>query len=90
LLTRLPTDERVTACDALALFDECFAETAALQRSIADALATCARPGIVGGAVHDAIVALAAIDHGLILLTRDERALPTYAALGVDLEWIPT
>jgi predicted nucleic acid-binding protein len=37
---------------------------------------------IAGGAVYDALVGLAAADHGLTLATRDARAKPTYEAVG--------
>jgi predicted nucleic acid-binding protein len=40
---------------------------------------------IAGGAVYDGLVALAAQEHHLALATRDERARPTYAALGVTV-----
>jgi predicted nucleic acid-binding protein len=38
---------------------------------------------IAGGAVYDALVGLAAIEHGVELGTRDARARATYEALGV-------
>ncbi len=34
--------------------------------------------GIAGGAVHDALTALAAVEHGVSLATRDVRAKATY------------
>jgi predicted nucleic acid-binding protein len=41
---------------------------------------------IGGGSVYDALVAAVARQHGLPLVTRDLRAVPTYRALQVDLE----
>jgi hypothetical protein len=41
---------------------------------------------IAGGAVYDALVALAALANQMVLLTRDARALSTYAAIGVRIE----
>ena len=41
--------------------------------------------GIGGGAVYDALVAAAAIEHGLPLVSRDQRALQTYQTMGADL-----
>ncbi len=41
------------------------------------------RLGIAGGAVYDAIVALAALEHGAALATRDARAKATYETVGV-------
>jgi predicted nucleic acid-binding protein len=41
------------------------------------------RLGIAGGAVYDALVALAALEHGADLVTRDARAKATYDTVGV-------
>ena len=38
--------------------------------------------GISGGAVYDALVGLAAAEHGSVLATRDARARSTYEAVG--------
>jgi hypothetical protein len=43
------------------------------------------RLGIAGGAVYDALVALAAAEHGARLATRDARAKPTYETVGVPV-----
>jgi predicted nucleic acid-binding protein len=39
--------------------------------------------GIAGGAVYDALVGAAAVQHGLTLMTRDRRAVDTYRRLDV-------
>jgi hypothetical protein len=44
---------------------------------------TLSRLGIAGGAVYDALVALAAKEHGVALATRDARARGTHDAVGV-------
>ena len=41
-----------------------------------------------GGAVYDALVAAAAVHHGLPLVSRDQRALDTYRTLGLDVEFL--
>ncbi len=41
--------------------------------------------GVAGGAVYDALVALAALDHDARLATRDARAKATYETLGVGV-----
>ena len=41
--------------------------------------------GIAGGAVYDALVALAAREHGAALATRDARARGTQDAVGVEV-----
>ena len=46
---------------------------------------TLSRLGIAGGAVYDALVVLAAKEHGTPLATRDSRARGTYEAVGVQV-----
>lgn len=91
VLTRLPGAARLAPDDAARLLDTRFgdplqpspATLAGLSRALADR-------DIVGGASYDAVVALAARDHGAVLATRDMRALPTYAAVGVQVEVVPS
>ncbi len=45
---------------------------------------------ISGGAVYDALVALAAREAGATLVTRDRRAASTYAALQAGFELVAT
>jgi toxin FitB len=47
-----------------------------------------ASQGIVGGAVYDALIAAAAMEADAWLLSRDERAARTYAAIGVQFELV--
>lgn len=44
--------------------------------------------GLRSGAVFDALIATAALEAGLGLLTADERALPTYRRVGVAVEMV--
>lgn len=41
--------------------------------------------GIAGGAVNDALVALAAVEHDATLATRDRRAKETNETVGADV-----
>ena len=41
--------------------------------------------GIAGGAAYDGLVALAAMEHGAELATRDQRARPTYERVGASV-----
>jgi predicted nucleic acid-binding protein len=54
-------------------------------RASARIAASVASLGIGGGAIYDALVAAAALEHGLPLATRDVRALATYRAIGCEL-----
>ncbi|MCA0178630.1 MAG: type II toxin-antitoxin system VapC family toxin [Actinobacteria bacterium] len=87
LLTRLPPPLRVSPHSAERLISAGFPIAAQLSpgRSVA-LLARLAGAGIAGGSVYDALVAAAAIEHDLPLLSRDRRAVGTYQALGVRLE----
>lgn len=83
VLTRLPGDLRLKPVDAARLLRERFAVPLLLRDDEEARLPeTFARLGIAGGAVYDALVALAAVAHDVELATRDGRARPTYEALG--------
>jgi toxin FitB len=84
VLTRLPGDARLAADDAARLLDARFAAPLALSADAARKVHnTLSRLGIAGGAVYDALVALAAQENGTPLATRDARARGTYDAVGV-------
>lgn len=86
VLTRLPGDARVAPRDVVALLDDAFSEALIPHTASATGLAShFASLGIMGGAVYDGLVALAARDGDAALATRDVRALPTYASWGVDV-----
>ena len=86
VLTRLPGDARLAAADAARLLSARFSAPLVLISSRTRTLPdTLARLGIAGGAVYDALVALAAQEHGAVLATRDARARGTYDAVGVDV-----
>ena len=83
VLTRLPGDVRISPLDAARLLGDWFGaplllapETAARLPEVLGEL------GIGGGAVYDAIVALAAVEHDAELATRDVRAKATYETVG--------
>ena len=83
MLTRLPGDVRLSPADAARLLAARFsrpllmavAKTAKLPETLAEL-------GIAGGAVYDAMVGLAAAQHGVQLATRDARAIGTYELVG--------
>ncbi len=83
VLTRLPGDLRLEPADAARLLRERFATPLILAATesgrIPDTLSTL---GIAGGAVYDALIALAAVAHDTELATRDLRAKATYEAVG--------
>jgi predicted nucleic acid-binding protein len=84
VLTRLPGDARLAADDAARLLDARFTASLALSADAAGKVHNMlSRLGIAGGAVYDALVALAAQENGISLATRDARARGTYDAVGV-------
>lgn len=89
VLTRLPGDARLAPLDAVELIDANFSDVLPLDNAVAVSVhQSFAALGIVGGAVFDALIALAAREAQVALATRDGRAVPTYAALGVAVELI--
>lgn len=81
VLTRLPGDVRLAPADAARLLDERFVDPLLLGSQPAGRLpAFLSQLGIAGGAVYDALVALAAVEHGAELATRDVRAKATSAS----------
>jgi toxin FitB len=83
VLTRLPGDLRLEPADAARLMAERFTPSLLPAQKTTRRLAdTLARLDISGGAVYDALVALAAVEHDAELATRDARARATYEAVG--------
>ena len=86
VLTRLPGDARLAPADAARLLTARFVSPLVLSGSGSRKLpGTLSRLRIAGGAVYDALVALAAKEHGAALATRDARARGTYEAVGVTV-----
>ncbi len=90
VLTRLPEQSRlspeITATMIARLFPGALLALSA--DGVRSFLSTLSRMGLVGGAVYDALVAYTALDAGASLMTRDRRALPTYAAIGVEVDFM--
>lgn len=90
VLTRLPPPARRTPAVVAQLMAANFPSSVFLSEvassRIMDRLV---EADIAGGSVYDALVGLAAAEHGLTLATRDRRALDTYRLLSVDVELLP-
>ncbi len=90
VLTRLPAPARVTPAAALRLVSVNFPETRHLSSDrAATVLSELPGLGVAGGSVYDALVAATAVEHGLVLVTRDRRALETYRVLGAHVRLLP-
>jgi predicted nucleic acid-binding protein len=87
VLTRLPPPARRTPPAVARLLAVNFPHTRFLSADRAAALLT-SLPGngLAGGAVYDALVGAAALEHELTLVTRDKRALDTYRTLDITVE----
>lgn len=87
VLTRLPPPARRTPRAVGRLLAVNFPDSRFLGPGrAADLLASLPGLGLAGGSVYDALVGATALEHGLVLATRDRRALETYRALGVNAE----
>ncbi len=90
VLTRLPAGLRRSPADALRVMARNFPASGFLgEAEAADLGGELARLGISGGAVYDALVAAAARQHRLPVVSGDARARPVYEALGAEIELIP-
>lgn len=88
-LTRLSAGRRRSPADAARILAQNFPASEFLSEAAARQLnAELTRLTISGGAVYDALVAAAARERGLTLVSRDARAQSTYEALGVVCEVI--
>ena len=91
VLTRLPAPHRMTADVVSKYLHLAFGRHAVYglspeeQRAL---VATCAAQGMSGGAVYDAVIAATCARSRARLLTLDNRARQTYAALAVEHELI--
>lgn len=83
VLTRLPGDLRVLPEDAARLLTTRFSRPLLLGPEVTGRLPdVLSHLDIAGGAVYDALVALAAVEHDAELATRDARAKATYETVG--------
>jgi predicted nucleic acid-binding protein len=89
VLTRLPAPARRTPAAVARLLAVNFPHSRFLgPTAAATLLGELDALGIAGGAVYDALVGATANEHGLPLATRDRRALETYRALEVRVEFV--
>ena len=87
VLTRLPGSARRDASTVVRLISTNFPHSRFLDEGSTSLLASqLGALGVSGGAVYDALVAAAAAQHKLPLVTRDRRAAETYRAFDVEVE----
>lgn len=88
VLTRLPAPHRAEARIVAAFLAENF--PAALLTLPGDAqsalISAAAVAGLTGGSVYDALIAATAKRAGVLLVTHDRRAVPTYERIGARFE----
>lgn len=83
VLTRLPQGLQAPAADVARVIRSRFGRPYLLDVEDAAGLVDVLGDlGVIGGAVYDALVGLAAARHDVGLATQDRRALPTYRAVG--------
>ena len=82
----MPGDLRLAPADGARLIAERFVEPLLLGPEVARRLPeVLSGLQIAGGAAYDALVALAALEHGAEFATRDTYAKATYATVGVHV-----
>lgn len=87
VLTRLPGPDRIQPDAAHQLLQTNFPGTHHLSPERTSALwSNLVDLRVAGGSVYDALVGSAAAEAGLLLVTRDRRAIPVYRALQVRIE----
>lgn len=86
VLTRLPPPHRVDPHNVVEMISTRLpTQTVALAaESYESSLRRFADAQIVGGAIYDGLIARAALEHGLQLVSRDLRAARIYRALGAS------
>lgn len=90
VLTRLPGGARVLPDDAIQLLEANFSPPLSPSPDVfVGAVALLATAGVAGGASYDGWVALAALEHRIVLATRDARAEATYRRLGIETDSVP-
>jgi predicted nucleic acid-binding protein len=89
VLTRLPGDARLSGPDAARLIAaRCEPALVPDQASYVRLPDLLADVEVVGGAVYDALVALAAVANDAVLASRDSRAQATYERVGARVEMV--
>lgn len=86
VLTRLPLPQRLSPATALRLLEANFPDSRFVSTTTAELLREFAAAGLAGGSLYDGLVAAAARDHQLPLISCDRRAESTYLKLGVVYE----
>ena len=87
VLTRLPPPQRLSPAAALRLEATNFPASRFLSATdTGELLREFVEAGLTGGAVYDGLVAAAAREHRLPLITCDRMAEPTYRSLGVSYQ----
>lgn len=90
-LSRMPEGHRLSAAVVLEWLERRFPTTwltlpaAATRRG----LRTAVESGVRGGALYDALIAATAAHHKHTLISADRRAAPAYAAIGVEVVYLP-
>lgn len=89
MLTRLPGAARRDASTVARLIAANFPHSRFLdEESTSSLTGELATMGISGGAVYDGLVAAAAAHHKLPLASRDRRAVETYRAFNIEVEFL--
>jgi predicted nucleic acid-binding protein len=84
-VTRMPAFQRRSHVEVIQYFFEQFTSEVSIPPYL-PSLNELVERGITGGAIYDGLIAMAARNAGLKLLTLDQRAARTYEAVGDEYE----
>jgi predicted nucleic acid-binding protein len=88
VLTRLPPPHRALPSIVHTFITERFTEPflTLSETGYQELLATVAAGQVLGGSTFDALIAFTAAEHQATLISLDQRAAPSYEAIGVSVE----
>jgi predicted nucleic acid-binding protein len=89
-LSRMPEGQRIAPTVVLEVLERRFTQPwlAMDADDMRHALQRAVTAGIRGGALYDALIAATAATHETEILSADQRALPTYKAMGAEVRFI--
>jgi predicted nucleic acid-binding protein len=89
-LSRMPRGRRIAPAIVLEALERGFTQPwlSLSAGALRDALHRAVEVGVRGGALYDALIAATAASHDAEILSADQRALRTYRAMGVGVNFI--
>ncbi len=86
----MPEGRRIAATVVFEALQRGFAKPWLMMdgEALREALRTAVEAGVRSGALYDALIAATAVAHDAEVLSADQRALPTYRAMGASVQFV--